>query len=475
MNVKMIGGKYRGKNIMISVDIEEKDKRINFKFGYNEYLKDEIKAMEGARFDWDTKVWSVVNNQRNQWWIRYLKGENPFEWYDRPHIDYIPEPRLCYRCYPLSVNNPNCRLCHGEGVVHCFEHQVESIQSIITYHHILLAEEMGLGKTLSAIIALEYAYLNDHIKNIWWVGPRAGLVAVQLEFKRWKTKLTPAFITYDELKKYIDYEPPQAIVFDEIQRIRNATTQRAQAARIIADKIRDKFDKASYIIGLSWTPSPKDPSNWYNLCETLQPGFIKEGNIHKFKNKLAIITMKEGISGGSYPEVVSWLDDEKKCKICGLLKDHPNHDGMQNGFHRFEKSVNEVERLGRRMEGLVLVKTKKTCLDLPDKCYEIIQVQPSIATLNAMEIIKSKSSRAIQALILCRELSDGFQYQISEDRGMMSCPLCNGRTTIAAAIAPKVSEQDNCPYCDWDVDAGSLFCDNCGNYLESNTTVLESP
>ena len=137
-----------------------------------------------------------------------------------------------------------------------------------------------------------------------------------------------------------------------------------------------------YIVELSGTPAPKSPTDWWHQCEIACPGYIKEGNVHRFKQRLCLIEQRESLSGGVYPHVVTWFDDAAKCAKCGELQDHDDHkigdpdfDAVANeDLHTFEPSCNEVEALGRRLKGLVDVRFKADCLDLPEMRFEIIKV-----------------------------------------------------------------------------------------------------
>lgn len=167
-------------------------------------------------------------------------------------------------------------------------------------------------------------------------------------------------------------------------------------------------------------------------CEVACPGFLKEGQLAKFKLRLCVIEERESAIGGVYPHIVTWLDDEKKCAQCGRYEDDESQHGVM-GDHRFKKSKNEIELLYRRMQGLVLVKFKKDCLDLPEKQYREIIIRPTRDLLRAAKVIRAKAARTIGALILLRELSDGFQY-IQVKTGEDTCPLCHGEGEIDRPI-----------------------------------------
>jgi hypothetical protein len=101
------------------------------------------------------------------------------------------------------------------------------------------------------------------------------------------------------------------------------------------------------------------------------------------------------------------------------------------------------------MGGLVIVKLKKNCLDLPDKIYRIIECKPKPATMRAASLIAQTSKTTIQALTLSRELSDGFQY-VDIVGGKEKCPLCQGSKKFADKQEVENQYRDiivDCPYC----------------------------
>ena len=197
------------------------------------------------------------------------------------------------------------------------------------------------------------------------------------------------------------------------------------------------------------------------------PGFIREGTPEKFKRRLAIIEQRESFEGGGvYPHLITWKDDENKCNICGMMKDaethcEPQQEGSVDVFennalcHVFVPSKNEVAYPYQRMKGLVTVKFKRDCLDLPDKIYHEIVLKPSRSTLNAAAAIQAKAPSAIQALTLLRELSDGFQY-IQTPTGTAVCEVCHG--TKETDEPYDANDLDNFPD-QAEIEAGRRFMD----------------
>lgn len=444
--------KLNGKQYKVSAEIEERDNRLWIAFGYEEYLKDEIKSMDGARWSPDEKSWHVNNNRRNMFRLLYLMGQNPYKQYDAKLVDYRP------RREGLRV------------------HQVALVKNALTYKEVIWASEMGTGKTLAAIEVIDASGINDW----WWVGPIPALAAFESEVIKWGITVAPRVMTYDKLTSIIkNWEPgqpaPRGIVFDESSRLKSWSSQRSECARHLVESMRKEYKdkgKEIYIIEMTGTPAPKDPTDWYNQCEIAQPGFIREGNIHKFKQRLAIVEMRENdATGGSYPHMLSWRDDDKKCKHCGKYEDDAIHDPlfMHEKLHGFEKGSNEVAQLFPRLKGLVTVIFKRDVLsDLPEKQYRVLRAVPTREIRNAAKLLESTARGAAQTLITLRELSDGFLYD-SVQSGTAECPTCKG--TKEAQIPQYAEEEEDSDYQGDPVVIGydTVECYNCGGIGEVPT------
>lgn len=408
--VKIKIGKY-----LHPIEVTRKGHRYFFQFGFNKAIMAEIKSMSGAKWhgfdEVPLKQWSIPINQRNHFQLDWLTGSNPYEKYDRPLIE-------------------------AETSRKCYKHQVEMFRHMITRRCCVVAGEMGSGKTLAAIEAIEYFLMNERLSGWMYCAPKAALAATRLEFEIWKSLIHPVFVTYEGLKSLVQNWPsgspaPQGVIFDESSRLKTPTAQRTEAAQHLADSIRKDWGDKAVVIEMSGSPAPKSPVDWWSQCEIACPGFLKEGTATKLQENLAILKEEQNVAGQAFKKIVGWRDADNKCSICGQSEEAIEHSPMYATAgmgHAFVKSVNEVHRLYRRMNGLVIVKFKKDCLDLPEKQYKIIEVKPSQETLRAAKLITKGSPRAVTALTLLRELSDGFQYNVIES-GTKVCPLCNGGRT----------------------------------------------
>lgn len=440
--------KFRVGNFRYPVSVTVEGKKLRLNFAYNAALIAEIKNMGGARWSPEARCWTVENNPRNLFTIQFFTEKNPYAPYDAELIPFTPRRTICMK------------------------HQVTMSSHICTRRQCICAYEMGSGKTLAAMEAMEASGHDDW----FWVAPKSALYSVKLEFERWKIcdicKLPkkalivqgetlmeahkddhlwltgkcvqPRYYTYENLRKLVDEwpegkVPPKGIIFDESSRAKTPTAQRTQAALILTSMMRAHWGKEAWIVLMSGTPAPKSPLDWWAQCEIACPGFLREGDIRKMQKRMAVIEERQSITGGMYPHHVCWRDSDKRCEVCGQMQDSGKHDTMMGG-HKFIPCTDEVSKLYKRMNGLVLVAFKKDCLDLPEKVYRTEVLAPSNEMLRAASLINAKSPSAIQALTLLRELSDGFQYRETEV-GMQECTICKGSRVMLETV--DLNDPDN--------------------------------
>jgi SNF2 family DNA or RNA helicase len=356
------------------------------------------------------KQWSFHYNEHTMFQLLRLARKNPYKRFDDAmKVAAIKAKQLKFK-HPLKV------------------HQAEGVALFLDTHRVIWGYEMGLGKSLMAIESME------HVRPPYaiWVAPNSALISAQLEYKRWGCTVPCKFMTYEGLKKFVanfsSGDPAPFMIFaDEGQKIKTWTSQRSQSFRHLTKAMREEHGDDCFIAVMSGTPAPRTPVDWYALCEAVQPGFLREGDHYKFKERLALVRQQDRSEqgGGVYPEIVTWRDNSLKCKVCGQLEDSYEHTEHNISRHNYESSINEVELLYKRMHGLVIVRSKKDCTDLPDKIYQVIKCKPSRQTLELARLISQTTPTAIQTLTRLRELSDGFQYTEKVD-GKETCPTCSG-------------------------------------------------
>ena len=429
------------------VKIKVEDGRLLFFFKYNAALIKEIKeSFEGRRWHGfiegdERKIWSAPITHRNLFQLESLLGKyaqvSPYAHWslENDYTDVIKE-------HCVKRNIP------------IYDHQVQMINLNLNSHWCIDAAEMGTGKTLAAMLTMELAPFEG---DAYWVGPKAPLVAVKADFRKWKCPIIPEFITYNRLVKIVDtweegQKPPRFLILDESSKCKNPKSQRSQAAQNMADFMRDTWGWDNcFILLLSGSPAPKAPSDWWKQAEIASPGFIREANLFVFRERLAHIYKEESIPGvGGFNKLHTWKDSEEKCAHCGEIKDHPNHEKASFGemlmqknsagqtfeVHEFKPGVNEVEDLGRRLKGLAQSWMKKDCLDLPEKRYKTIEVEPSSEVLNAAKIIVETTTRAVDALTRLRTLSDGFLYEYEKTGTTSDCGGCNATGKVLEYFEP---------------------------------------
>lgn len=391
-------------------------------------LKDEIKSMKGARWHGyvegdKRKIWSVDDCCRNRFQIEWLEGGDPYEWFDRPLVNHD---------YPKFGSE-------DFGYFDLMSQQRLMADTGLTYHYQIWAAEMGTGKTLSAIAVM----LMSQTTGWWWVGPKSSLYGIRQEFDKWGLPqgVVTDMMSYEammqKMRTWRNGDPaPIGVIFDESQRLKTPTAQRTQCAQKLADAIRDEHDKDGFVILMTGTPSPKSPADWWAPCEIAWPGFVKEGDIGAFEKRLGFFRLRDDLAGQAFNTRVAWRDNELRCKHCGHLMMEGHHMLPDGTFveedttfdtHVFEESENEVARLYDRLKGLATIVHKKDCLDLPEKVYKEMVLEPSPSLLRVAGALTKTAPNVITGLTHLRELSDGFQYREVED-GYEDCPACDDGT-----------------------------------------------
>ena len=250
---------------------------------------------------------------------------------------------------------------------------------------------MGVGKTFCTLRALRFFRCIGWKEKFWWIAPNSGLTSLRTQLRKWNMSDLFQYgggkiFNYHSLEKEMEkiHQAPQVVVFDECHALKNPGARRTQLAITLSEEMEKLYGDNCAVIGLTGTPAPEDHFDWWSICEVVRPGWIKESSYNKFKYRLAEFGTGQRSDGGVFPQFLNWRESE-------------------------------IQILPKRLEGLVLVTWKKDCLDLPEKVYEVIEVEPAPEILRAAKMLKNTCSRAIELHNKLRQLSDGFQYSVDEE------------------------------------------------------------
>ncbi|MHC4368146.1 MAG: helicase-related protein [Planctomycetota bacterium] len=347
------------------------------------------------------KKWSIKNCPRNVFQLMYAWGENPYEWFERPLEEQDP----------ATYNRPE----YAKYGVQIEGQQLDMVARGLTYHYQIWAAEQGLGKSLASIELME----RSGVKDWWFVGPKSALASVEQEFIKWgiDRSVNIEFMSYERLTKRVRYdwgkfEVPQGFILDEMSQCKTPTAKRAEAAQAVADLIRQQFGMDGYVIGMTGTPTAKEPLEAWSQCEIAWPGYFLEGNYRAFERRYAIVEEREDMQGTKYSPRVGW-------------------------------NTEEIAKMPGRYKGLMTVYRKADWLDLPDKKFKRIYLEPSPKILRVAKSLCNVAPNVITALTWVRALSSGFQYTRLQS-GEEPCPVCEGDGKY------EKGEDGVCPCCNGD-------------------------
>lgn len=351
----------------------------------------ELRELDASRYDASAKCWTVALNSRNIFTLDILSQGEFYHASSQYGQQSLSETELF-----ITKTVIGKVLCSG-----LWSHQRRSLIFKIARRRFIDAGEMGIGKTLSTIRALQFWQNELQWSNGWWVAPNSGLMALRtqmVKFGALDTFRSVKLLNYHGLERALEEakEPPQTLVFDECHALKNANTRRTQLAMSLTEEMEKKYGKDCAVIGLTGTPSPENYFDWWSLCEVIRPGWLKENSSNKYKYRIANFGRGERIDGGSYPKFEGWKQDQ-------------------------------IELLPRRLDGLVHVTWKRDCLDLPEKVYEVVELPFLPVHSRVAKVIAKTASRAVEAQIRLRQLSDGFRVSVSED----------GRDDVTVIETPK--------------------------------------
>jgi len=350
--------------------VVEHEGRLCISFGYNKNLLQEIKGLEGAKWHPDDKYWSCLlpsESMRNTLTLGYLTAN-----------EIGSDEDLKRYLKPVTPTESHRPL---------YAHQSDFLNRVLSYQRFMIAGEMGTGKTLALIEAMERikeAKLGGPDEDLFWIiAPKSALRAWVEELRKWDAKIKPRLITASapSISKAVSSvdTPPLVLVLDESSVFKNMKAQRTSYVYQLSCMMRKAWHGKEYVIEMTGTPSPRDPTDWWSQVEILQPGWLREKNRSQLQRRLAYLEEQEG-PHGVYWKVLGWNEEE-------------------------------IRDLSHRLDPIRVVCFKKDCLDLPDKQYRRIILTPPPEVLTAAKVLARSCATTLEALNRIRQLSDGFQYE----------------------------------------------------------------
>lgn len=243
-----------------------------------------------------------------------------------------------------------------------FQHQKDGVELLTQSPMLLLADEMGAGKTKQCIDAAQFMFKNQDITRVIvvcpnairdvWFDPELG------ELKKHLWDSVPSLVTNYHAKKrqwewgIVDPQYPDhklrwiitnyefirskerlavllsltskstLLILDESSAVKNWTAQQTKACAALRAR-------CGYIWQLNGTPIAHSPLDLYSQARLMDKKILDCDSFFHFRSRYAVITTR-----GGFPKITGWqrLDD-----------------------------------LQARMKPFVLRRLKKDCMDLPEK------------------------------------------------------------------------------------------------------------
>ena len=197
------------------------------------------------------------------------------------------------------------------------EHQIQTALTVLKKMRgrALLADEVGLGKTIEAGILIKELFIRRLAKHVLVIVP-AGLcrqwhAELRLKFNENFGLFRNSELAEDEHRLIVSYDLAKRrpclldrqwdmLVLDEVHRLKNRSTALYKFVKKI---------KRRYILALSATPVQNTLEELYSIVDLIQPG--RFGTIRTFKRKF--------VSQSNPGEIVSGTEAELKEALRGIM------------------------------------------------------------------------------------------------------------------------------------------------------------
>jgi hypothetical protein len=394
---------------------------------YNDEIVQALRSFDRAKWVPSEQAWAFPASPRNVWSLQAMTDGSAFDRY----LEAVP---------PWSPSAPERYNSALQRKVTMFGKQREMVAWVLQKRHCILACEMRTGKTWAYIEVME-----THPEWEWWfVAPKKVQAEIRNQLRAWGCKVDPKMVSYSHLAKIEGV--PQGIIYDEGSHLKGSS-KRTQAAIALAVKMDAKYGEQNTLRVLgTGTPEPHSHLDWWNLCESVRPGFLPWGNMYHFQSFLQVREQMTGVHGNQFWHPVQWRDGSPcvKCLGTGKTKQAMRACDPCGGSGKTEDNV---LRLKEALANIALVVYKKEVVELPDKEFVTIHCPPTPVMLNVAQSIANSGLSAIEVISKLSQLADGFQYQhekvVKGDKIVKkSLPTIRGKTPKDAVVRDLLAKHE---------------------------------
>lgn len=308
-------------------------------------------------------------------------------------------------------------------------HQLQALEKLKDLPYFALFCDMGTGKSKMAIDLINYKFLKGETTSVVYVAPifgleqfmfeqldtHSGLPVVRFVYKTNQTKRYleqfnaflhacnapnlkgPSWLgvhidalshtkVFDTLNKFVT--PGTAFLIDEGTSIKNSRSKRAK------NTIKFAHAKCNVRGILTGTPTAKRPLDVWNMYRFLDPSIIGVSET-AFKAKYAVLSsVKVKQRTGREISVDCVLTQELWARVKKRLKNTPHpldydtlgilsrtykispQDILHIDAHDEFIPYKNIAALRKQVDFCTFAVSKKDCLDLPDKQYKVITLEP---------------------------------------------------------------------------------------------------
>lgn len=331
---------------MITMNVSLSDNLLRIKFPYNPKMITEIKKFPSRKWDPLYKHWEVPDNKDN---IERLQKLG-FDLSDViiKHGRNDVNKKLENAAYKISVN---------EKYPFLYKHQKECVIKALTEKNLLVADDMGVGKTLEALAIADYLICNNNmrvvivcpatIKEQWWNEAEKWFdmdyhTMYGTKAKRKLTYHIPyIIISYEQMRN--DYKDiitnNTLLIFDEASYLKNEKAQRT----IIANRLAKKCKR---VLALTGTPIETKLMDGFNIANLIQPNWMMK---NEFYNRYCVFGINEAGFNYllDYKNVDEFMEQLKSISIRRMKEDIKDMPGkiIENRIIPLSKQQQKITKL----------------------------------------------------------------------------------------------------------------------------------